>query len=425
MSTVGLFFFFIFILFVLSSNEPVTVSSNSQGFEIAASSVESAGRNVLKAALPSTASDVVSVALGEGIAGVLGALATLVLSFPLQRFRASPAAAAAAAGPTVVRQALADGDYFVTRAAALPLLEALGLSPLAASVSSVILASVPYEVIKQLDGSRRVAFQRTENALMEELLQEELRKQRQRPSLFRKLQQGQQEIISVDPKSLIPAIQTISEAPPPLDVVELFTDITKWLEYDVLKSDLSGRLLWNGQVLASNVDSALFGFVAALSSQLYADVAYTFTEYGTEEKRREARQRSLAGWIQLYVRISLNSAVLFGVYESVKTPVSTAIAGFLSRGVENCVGSDDYNTCMDAYMKMNPPEADAAAQLRSLLTAFVSLSDRLSNDGSMDRAEFTRSVVVQLYSLAQHIFSFSLFTSNDVVNVQAGEFISL
>jgi hypothetical protein len=257
---------------------------------------------------------------------------------------------------------------------------------------------------------------------MEELLQEELRKQR--PNLFQKLQQGQQEIISVvDPKSLIP-IQTTSEVPP-LDVVELFTDITKWLEYDVLKSDLSGRLLWNGQVLASNVDSALFGFVAALSSQLYADVAYTFTEYGTEEKRREARQRSLAGWIQLYVRISLNSAVLFGVYESVKTPVSTAIAGFLSRGVENCVGSDDYNTCMDAYMKMNPPEADAAAQLRSLLTAFVSLSDRLSNDGSMDRAEFTRSVVVQLYSLAQHIFSFSLFT-NDVVNVQAaGEFISL
>ena len=187
---------------------------------------------------------------------------------------------------------------------------------------------------------------------------------------------------------------------------------------------MSGRLLWNGQVLASNVDSALFGFVAALSSQLYADIAYAFTEYGSEEKRRESRQRSLDGWIKLYLRLSLNSAVLFGVYETVKTPVATAIGGFLSRGVENCVGSQDYNTCMDVYMKMNPPAADAAAQLRSLLTAFVSLSDRLSNDGSMDKAEFSRSVVVQLYSLAQHIFSFSLFTS-DVVNVQPGEFISL
>lgn len=198
------------------------------------------------------------------------------------------------------------------------------------------------------------------------------------------------------------------------------------MEYDVLKTDLSERIVWNGQVLASNVDSALFGFVAALSSQLYADVAYMYTEYGTEEKRRESRERSIAAWIKLYVTTSLNSAVLFGVYESVKSPVSNAIIGFLSGGVENCVGSQDYNTCMDVYMKSNPPGADAAAQLRSLVTAVVSLGDRLSNDGSLDKTELTRSLVVQLYSLAQQIFSFSLFSGEMVGVIQpGGEYLSI
>ena len=168
MSTSGLFFFLV-VLYVLSSNEPVTLSTNSQGFEIALeSSVESAGRNVLRAALPQTASDVVSVALGEGIAGVLGAVATLLLSLVL-RLRAANNNSRS----DLVREAVADGDYFLTRAAALPLLEAIGLSPLAASVASVILASVPSEVIKQLDGSRRMAQLKEEDLLMEELLQKQ------------------------------------------------------------------------------------------------------------------------------------------------------------------------------------------------------------------------------------------------------------
>jgi hypothetical protein len=406
---------FIVVIYTLSSNEPVPPMSGSeatagQGFEILESSVESAGRNVLKAALPQTASDVVSVALGEGIAGVIGAIATLAVSL-LLRVRAAnkELMEGVIQKSDIVREAVADGDYFITRAAALPLFEALGLSPLAASVTSVILASVPYEIIKL--GYSREAVRLEEDLIMEELLKEEQKRKRQSNGPTRSIAQ------SVDPRSLIPAndVQQI-------DFVELFTDITKWLEYDVLKTDLSGRLVWNGHVLASNLDSALFGFFAALSSQLYADIAYRYTDYGTEEKRKEARERSLGDWIKLYTTISINSAVLFGVYETVKSPVANAIAGFLSGGVENCLGSKEYSTCMDVYMVNNPPAADAAAQFRSLITAVVSLWDRIQNDGSLDKAEFTRSLVVQLYSLAHQIFSFSLFSGEVGV---PGEYLTI
>jgi len=411
------FVLFILIIFTLSSNEPLPAPgvTSGEGFEILESSVESAGRNVLKAALPQTASDVVSVALGEGIAGVIGAIATLAVSL-LLRVRAAneQLMEGVVQRKDLVREAVADGDYFVTRAAALPLFEALGLSPLAASVTSVILASVPYEIIK-IGPSRKTAREQ-EDLLMEQLLKEEQERKRRQQGIFSSIQNTA--TVVVDPKSLIPANDA-----KPIDFVEVFSDITKWLEYDVLKSDLSGRLVWNGQVLASNVDSALFGFLAALSSQLYADIAYTYTDYGTEEKRREARERSLVDWIKLYLTTSLNSAVLFGVYETVKSPVGLAIAGFLSGGVENCVGSEDYQFCVDTYILNNPPAADAAAQVRSLITALVSLGDRLQNDGSLDKAEFTRSLVVQLYSLAQNVFSFS-FLAGDVV-VQPGDYITI
>ena len=414
---------FVFIIFVLSgSNDPVPLDarvlagSGGQGFEILESSLETAGRNVLKASLPQTASDVVSVALGEGIAGVIGAMATLVVSL-LLRLRAANAQLIQGViqKQDLVREAVADGDYFVTRAAAIPLFEAVGLSPLAASVSSVILASVPYEVIKL--GSSREAARRAEDLLMEELLKQEQEKKRKEKGIFSFMSNGKTES-SVDPLSLVP----VADAKP-LDVVELFSDITKWLEYDVLKADLSGRLVWNGQVLASNIDSALFGFVAALSSQLYADIAYTYTNYGPEEKRKESRERTLAEWIKLYATTSINSAVLFGVYETVKIPVANVIASFLSGGIENCVGSNDYKTCVDSYIRSNPPEADAAAQFRSLITSLLSLWDRLLNDGSLDKEEFTRSLIVQLYSFWQQIFSFTLFAAD--VGVEPSEFISM
>jgi hypothetical protein len=47
---------------------------------------------------------------------------------------------------------------------------------------------------------------------------------------------------------------------PALDYVELFADITKWLEYDVLISNYRGILsMPNGQMLSTGWESAIFG----------------------------------------------------------------------------------------------------------------------------------------------------------------------
>ena len=408
MSAVG-FLISVGIIFILSMSNDSLPSAEElgsrRGFEILGDSFETAGRNVLRASMPQTATDVVSVAVGEGIAGFVGAVASLFVSL-LLRLQASAnekLMERAVNKEDLLRKALADGDYFVTRAAALPLFESLGLSPLAATVTSVILATVPYEFIKL--GSSREKARLEEELLMDKLLREEQERKRQENGLFSRMSSGRTESIvtTVDLKSLIPVKEN-----KPIDFVELFADITKWLEYDVLKTDLSGRLVWNGQVLASNVDSALFGFLASLSSQLYADIIYRYTDYGTEEKRAESRERSLGGWLKLYATTSLNSTVLFGVYATIKNPVGNAIAGFLSGGVDSCIGSQDYQTCMDAYMLNNPPQADSAAQLRSLITAFISLLDRLQTDASLDKQEFTRSLVVQIYSFMEQIFAFSL-----------------
>ena len=131
--------------------------------------------------LPQSAEDVISVSIGEGIAGVIGAFATWLLGTILNfksdedytvRGVESTAATAAATRrgyadsgrmmggsrgdvDSIVSGAVADGDYFLTRAAAQPLLEALGIPIFLASVASVLIATVPYEAVKISSQKRR------------------------------------------------------------------------------------------------------------------------------------------------------------------------------------------------------------------------------------------------------------------------------
>ena len=54
--------------------------------------------------------------------------------------------------------------------------------------------------------------------------------------------------------------EQLKNAAPALDYVELFADLTKWLEYDVLITNYRGVLaLPNGQMLSSGWESAIFG----------------------------------------------------------------------------------------------------------------------------------------------------------------------
>jgi hypothetical protein len=185
-----------------------------------------------------------------------------------------------------------------------------------------------------------------------------------------------------------------------IDVPEILADVIKWLEFDILRTDFGGAIL--GASANPGLESAVFGFLAGLSSQLYLDVVRTYTDYGPEDKRLEARTRTIAGWASLYSSECLSTAALFGVYETVKNPVSLFVTGVLSRGVDGCLGSTDIQMCLETYMQDNPAEATLEAQVRSLVTALVSLWDRVELDGAFETQEFTRAAVVQLYNIINH-----------------------
>ena len=68
---------------------------------------------------------------------------------------------------------------------------------------------------------------------------------------------------------------------------------------------------------------------------------------------------------------------------------------------DSCLGSKDFDLCLETYFFSNPAEATPEAQLRSFIVAVLNLFDRLndiSND-NVDTAGLIRSVSVQLYSI--------------------------
>ncbi len=398
MSSFGAFFSIgVVVLLSLNTDPSETVGiSETIGYDdnlgLVEGQVGAVITNVMNAALPKSATDVISVSLGEGIAGAIGAIATVAVTSFLQMRKSS----IEMEQRSLLEEAVADGDYFFTRAAALPLLEAAGLPAFAATLASVVVALVPYEIIKNRYKRQRELGQASAN-VPEVKTFEQKEGMSQQPDL----------------SSLIPAIETAAETlvrqPQKIDLVELFSDITKWLEYDVLKRDLGGKLVFGGQVLDPGIQGALFGFLAALSSKLYADVLYKYCGFGPLSKQKEIQQRSLTASLSLYTSESLSSAALFGVYESVRNPVSEAIAALLSGGVDSCLGSDDFGLCMEVFMRTNPPEATWEGQLRSLLTALFSLWNRFEAEAALESTdELVRALAVQFYSLANNLLGLEL-----------------
>lgn len=357
-------------------------------------------RNVYGAVMPEDANDLVAIALGEGIGAVIGATATgivtaivtgLIRVLRMNSANTQPNVLSLASSEDIVSEAVAETEYFWTRAGLVPLLRSLGVSPAIVRLTSVTLATVPYEVVKWQ--AKKEKERRAEDALMDELLLAQQRKERGQ------LWAGTARAISVDPLKL----ESI-ERRPTIDVPEILSDVIKWLEYDVLKSDFGGQLILDGKVLGSGPESAVFGFVIALSSQLYLDIIYCYTDYGPSQVTKETRKRSGADWFYLYFNRCLGTATLFGVYESVSLPVSIALQGLLAGAVDGCVGSQDFNSCLATFMKYNPPQASPEAQFRALVIALVSLFDRVQNDGFSGSEEVIRALVVQLYNICINTF---------------------
>lgn len=382
--------------------------------------LEIATRNIASTVLPQSAEDVIAVSIGEGIAGVIGAFATwllgLVLNFKRDdEFILMPLMSKVDGGDVVyergmggknnvdalVSEAVADGDYFLTRAAAQPLFEAVGVPIFFASLASVLLATLPYEAIK-LSTRKRM------NALNEEILlnmlEEEEAKRQTDMSVIDKLSNSvggfiQQlyvtpniDEVDMDEDENEEELDVATTDSPILDYVELFADITKWLEYDVLINNYRGILaLPNGMMLSSGWESAVFGLLAALSSQLYTDVLYLYSDFGSPMKREQTLNRSIEGWASVYATKCLSSATLFGVYEAVRAPTSRLVSQLVSGGVGGCVGSKDYDLCMETYLIEN-----SGVSTTNLADSFSWI---IPLNGQESFQSFVRGAAVSLYSV--------------------------
>jgi len=235
-----------------------------------AEKLEFATRNIVGQVLPNSAEDIIAISIGEGIAGVIGAFATWLLGLGLNFSEEGM-------GETMEElysEAVADGDYFLTRAAAQPLLEGIGVPLFFASLLSVLIATVPYEVVKVQSQKQKNDME--EQRLLNLLLEEEANR-KQNMSVVDEVSNNVFDFINrlnVRQTNFDEVFEEIEEEPDinelqkerlksaqeSLDYVELFADLTKWLEYDVLISNYRGVLaLPNGQLLSSGWESAIFG----------------------------------------------------------------------------------------------------------------------------------------------------------------------
>jgi hypothetical protein len=356
---------------------------------------------IIEASFPMTASDALSVVFGEGFAGVIGGFVSAVLtsivasvlrsmSNKASAFRkeqatdTSPLADSTAivgsrstTRSRIRGEVVASGDYFLTRAAALPLLEATGLSSSLAMVASVLVASVPYEIVKYSQRQREIVIE--EKEIMQELLDEQQSIER-RPWINLRSAFSFRPSQGVDLASLKPIMQGNDLN---LDLVEVFADITKWLGYAALVENYGGALAWSGLIGAFPYsENFLFGAIANLSSQVYSDLLYARFGFGGEDRQRAVLSRTAEEWLSLYVSSTVTGATLFGVYEAAQIPAKVLTSALFSGGVEGCYGSSDYNLCVESFLfnGLSPPGPSLEAQLRAIVTTLASLSNRLGLD---------------------------------------------
>jgi hypothetical protein len=274
----------------------------------------------------------------------------------------------------LVTEVIADSDFFIANSVLQLLFQGAGLPPVIASVGSVVVAAVPSQLLKlgTLQKERKVQ----EEEIMQQLLLEQQTQQKKHRFSFNELisvgSSKRKVAKRVDPKELTPIVETQT------DLVAVFSDVARWLSYGALKTDFGDSLfLWNGQLLDPSLSGAALGFIAASSSQLYADVLYGLFRYGPKSKQEEVLSRKSVDWGAVYASRALSAAALFGVYEFSQRPISRWIQGILAGGFDGCVGSQSFDACMQTYIDVNAPGPSPTAQFRALTTNLIMVGERL------------------------------------------------
>ena len=158
-----------------------------------------------------------------------------------------------------------------------------------------------------------------------------------------------------------------------------------------------------------------YSLLAALSSQLYTDVLYLYSDFGNPIKREKTLNRSIEGWTGIYATKCLSAATLFGVYEAVRGPTSNAFRKLVSGGTGGCVGSKDFDLCMETYLMDNPPSPTIGADFRAtIVSIFSDTTNWLDNfsyllplNDQETLNSFFRGVAVSVYSELLRLFEFT------------------
>ncbi|KAL3945348.1 MAG: hypothetical protein SGBAC_000553 [Bacillariaceae sp.] len=380
------------IIIGLSINDSSTVTQD----EIAVTAVS----NVVGAALPTTATDLVAGALGESVGGVCGAVATASITSLMNAIKSKNGKSISK--DSRMTNAIADSDYFIVNSASFPLLTLIGLPPEVAAVGSALLAVIPSELIKIRQRRREMKIE--EDMMLNDLLANERRRRNSRPMMrnpFTKAKERKVEDVSVD--SLRPL-----ELGGDIDAVEIFADVIRWLEYAVLKAEFGGTLTFNNMYLGPGPSGAIFGIFASVSSQFYADVLYgELFEFGPRSKQEEVSSRSNSDWVRVYASSALSSAALFGVYEEAQIPVGRWIQGILAGGFDGCIGSTEFDICLQTFIDTNAPGPSTEAQFRALMVNFMMVGQRvqdIAGDTSWDDIRrLLAAWSVSAYSYIQHL----------------------
>jgi len=339
----------------------------------------STAQNILGTTLPDSSADVVALAVGEGLAGLISA-SFLFIGKSLGGGRTKDDAS----------ESLAEAQFFVAQSALSPLVASFGIS----SLLAVLAASIPSELTKQVTKTRR----NSEDKYMELLLENEKKKANKTRPLF----------------SPSPSPQNFADSST-LDYVEFTTDVTKWLEYSVLCSNFRGYIAagigggyyrsWLGRF----VESAVFGTICAVSSELYKDTAYYYAGFGDAQRRDEVRSRTLKEWTSKYLITSFASASLFGIYDAARLPLSSYIVELFSGGIDSCIGSSDFDLCTSVFLLDNS-DVELGASLQGELRAvaasvygFVTRSGIYLEDKE-DFVALGRAFIVKIYSIIAAIF---------------------
>lgn len=375
-------------------------------------SVNVAAANVVDTALPATTYEVVSVALGETLAGLTGAIASLGLNLLLVNTRRilNDRRRQIEQAQTLINEAVAESDYFLARAAVLPILEGAGLPVGLATIASSLFATFPYELVKM--GKMKRTARQEENDMLEELLYQQQQEEATTQSrwsmqgMVRNLRLGspKEELSPVDPSTLKPLMPNDTYS---IDGVELFADTCKWLAYAVLMKDFKGTMTWNGQPLVSGLESGFYGLLATLTSQIYSDFLYFTANAGPVAKQEKVKARTPQEWIQLYISKSISAFTLFSVYSAVQVPVRIAVNALLSGSIDSCIGSTEIDMCMETYYTQNPPGADVGAQLRAVATTIYSFSqipaEALDFQNQASAEAQIRAIITTLVSLMNRL----------------------